>query len=208
MGMRDESLAGVGQKKLNRASLGSVLVSCRTVRKIGCIFHGGGCTRGSIVAAMTSQELLREVIENAGTKKVAFDLRVSSSLVYKWCAVPESASTDGARSVRNPLDRVLGISNSARSRRLIEWLCGEVGGYFVENPDSEPEEVNIEYMQETQELLEHFSKLLQSISRAVVDDGNIDTKEALQIREEWRELQSHGEAFVRACEMGFFERSR
>lgn len=87
---------------------------------------------------MKSFEVLHETIEPTGAKQVAFDLRVSSSLVYKWCTAPgDDATPAGAR---NPLDRVLQICESTRSRRPVEWLCGRLGGYLVESPDAEPEE--------------------------------------------------------------------
>ena len=37
---------------------------------------------------MKSHEVLKRVVESVGTKQVAHDLGVSSSLVYKWCSEP------------------------------------------------------------------------------------------------------------------------
>lgn len=71
---------------------------------------------------MKSFELLREVIEEVGAKQVAFDLRVSSSLVYKWCSFPGEQGDMDASGARNPLDRVVQVCESARSRRPVEWL--------------------------------------------------------------------------------------
>ena len=157
---------------------------------------------------MKSHELLKEVIEQVGAKSVAYDLRVSSSLVYKWCAPPAESITSDASGARNPLDRLLQVCESTKSQRPVEWLCGQVGGYFVETPDSEPEEADSEYLHHTQELLSHFSKLLEVISESISHEGRIDQEEADVIRRAWRELQSNGEAFVRACEIGLFDPER
>ena len=37
---------------------------------------------------MKSHEVLKQVIEEVGTKRVAAELKVSNSLVYKWCQEP------------------------------------------------------------------------------------------------------------------------
>ncbi len=37
---------------------------------------------------MKSHEVLKQVIEEVGAKRVAADLKVSNSLVYKWCQEP------------------------------------------------------------------------------------------------------------------------
>jgi hypothetical protein len=143
-----------------------------------------------------------------GAKQVAFDLRVSSSLVYKWCSAPGERGDMDATGARNPLDRIVQICESTRSRRPIEWLCGQLGGYFVENPDAEPEELDVEFLRHTQELVGRFSQLLNVLSASIANEGRIDDEESTEIRRQWRELQSHGEAFVRACEWGHFDPHR
>ena len=155
-----------------------------------------------------SHELLRDVIDEVGVKQVAFDLRVSNSMVYKWCSDPGDKDDVTASGARNPLDRVLEICNSTRSRRPVEWLCAQLGGYLVENPDAEPEEIDAEYLQNTQSLVAGFSKLLDVMTVSIQRDGRIDEAEAADIRRQWRELQSRGEAFVRACEEGLFDPDR
>lgn len=154
---------------------------------------------------MKSHEVLREAIESVGAKQVAFDLRVSSSLVYKWCSEPGDVDASGAR---NPLDRVLQLCESTRSRAPAEWLCAQLGGYFVDDPDAEPEELDAEFLRQTQHMVERFSKLLAVMSSSIANEGRIDAEEAASIRREWRELQSHGEALVRGCEAGIFDPAR
>jgi len=157
---------------------------------------------------LKSYQALREAIEPAGVKTVAFDLRVSSSLVYKWCSDPGEKDDPAAAGARNPLDRVLQICESAKSRLPVEWLCGRVGGYFVESPDTEPEALDALYLRQTQELVGRFSRLLDVLSTSIAHEGRIDVDESREIRRQWQELQSHGEAFVRACESGIFDPER
>lgn len=158
---------------------------------------------------MKSHEVLKQVIEAVGTKKVASDLKVSSSLVYKWCAEP--LDDDGDRDpsgARNPLDRVIQMCESTGDRTAVEWLCSTLGGYFVESPEVDLGEVPGECIRQTQSLLSEFSSLLQVISESIANEGRIDEGEATQIRQQWHQLQSQGEAFVRACEGGLFDPSR
>ena len=157
---------------------------------------------------MKSHEVLKAVIDDVGAKQVAYDLRVSTSLVYKWCADPGEGPDPEASGARNPLDRVLHLCESVRSQRPVEWLCERVGGYWVPSPDAEPEEADAAYLQHTQELLGRFSKLLEVMSDSIANESRIDRAEATRIRRSWSELQSHGEAFVRACEQGLFDPER
>lgn len=157
---------------------------------------------------MKSHELLKRVVENVGTKQVAHDLRVSSSLVYKWCTEPPAVVGDDGSGARNPLDRILQLLQSTGDRRLLEWLCGEAGGYFADrvHPDSEP--MDQRYIDQTRKLLGQFSELLQVMSEAIAHEGRIDRAEAAEIRRQWQRLQGRGEGFVRACEDGVFDPDR
>jgi hypothetical protein len=157
---------------------------------------------------MKSHEVLKQVIEAVGTKQVAGDLKVSSSLVYKWCADPVVDGERDPSGARNPLDRILELCGSTGDRRAIEWLCGQVGGYFVETPKAPLAEAPTECIRHTQSLLAEFSSLLQVISESIANEDRIDAEESAQIRRQWQQLQSQGEAFVRACEGGHFDPSR
>lgn len=74
---------------------------------------------------MKSHEVLKAAVEGVGAKQIAFDLKMSASLVYKWCSpwMPEDAS-----STRNPLDRVLELIVATGDRGPVEWLCQRAGG--------------------------------------------------------------------------------
>ncbi|MBW2713838.1 MAG: hypothetical protein JRC77_08815 [Deltaproteobacteria bacterium] len=156
---------------------------------------------------MKSHEVLKEVIETVGTKQVAYDLRVSTSLVYKWCAEPPADLGEDGSGARNPLDRIVNLIESTGNPRLVEWLCLQHGGYFVENMELE-EPIGEAYISHTRTLLAEFSELLQVMSDSIASEGRIDAKEALEIRRQWHRLQGRGEGFVRACETGVFDPDR
>ncbi len=148
---------------------------------------------------MESHEVLRAAVDTVGAKKVAHDLKVSSSLVYKWCQEQDEAS--GAR---NPLDRIREIVECTDSTGPVEWLCRSAGGYFVPDPAVELNDFDAEYMQHTQRMLQNFSDLLRVISESMLNDGSVDRSEADRIRSEWDRLKGYAETFVSACEQGLF----
>ncbi len=158
-------------------------------------------------AKMKSHEVLKEVVEAVGAKQVAYDLRVSTSLVYKWCAEPPADLGDEGSGARNPLDRIVHLAESTGDPRLIEWLCNQQNGYFVENVELE-EPINEAYISQTRILLAEFSELLQVMSDSIASEGRIDLKEAVEIRRQWHRLQGRGEGFVRSCESGVFDPDR
>ena len=131
---------------------------------------------------MKSHEVLKRVVELVGTKQVAHDLGVSSSLIYKWCAEPASELGENGSGARNPLDRLVSLVESTGDRSAIEWLCTQAGGYFVESAEVEEDALDVKYIRHTQSLLAEFSDLLQVMSEAIENEGRIDAREAGQIR--------------------------
>jgi hypothetical protein len=155
---------------------------------------------------MESHEVLREAIEKVGAKSISSDLKVSTALVYKWCA--KSGGADGASGALNPLDRVMAICNQTESQEPVRWLCEQLKGFFVENPVIDSGDCDTEYIQHTQKILQEFTTLLQSLSQSIADDGIIDTEESQMIRSQWELLKKHGEEFVSSCEEGVFNIDR
>jgi hypothetical protein len=149
-----------------------------------------------------SYEILKQAISAVGAKQIAHDLSLSLSLVYRWCS--ETGEVGEGRAL-NPLDRILHICRSAGTLTPIEWLCAQSGGYFVKEPDVEPNGIDDSTIRHTQTLLGEFSELLQVISVSIADQDGIDSAESERIRQHWIELQSHGEMFVRGCELGLFQ---
>ncbi len=152
-----------------------------------------------------SHEVLKKSVERVGAKKVASDMNVSTSLVYKWCQEPAGEAFDGSSGARNPLDRVVALFASTEDFSIIEWLCDKAGGFLVRNPEVPPESIDTEFIALTQRMIRDFSELLQVISESITNDGRVDSKEAEQIRGEWQQLKQYAEAFVVACERGIFD---
>jgi hypothetical protein len=150
---------------------------------------------------MDSDEVLRRAVEAVGAKQVAADLKVSKSLVYKWCAEADESSA------RNPLDRIDELVKSTGSLEPIEWLCRQAGGYLVKDPTVELAGYDAEYISYTQKMLQNFSELLRVISDAMTDDRVVDEEESERIRSEWERLKGYAETFVVACEQGMFGRA-
>lgn len=157
---------------------------------------------------MKSHEVLKQVVEGVGTKQVAHDMRVSTSLVYKWCADSSADSKRETSGARNPLDRILHLVEATSDPTPIIWLCEQVGGHFVQDPDIPNEELDAECIRHTQVLLEKFTNLLQVISESIANESRIDEDESRDIRTNWRELQRQAETFVRGCERGTFDPTR
>lgn len=152
---------------------------------------------------MQSHEVLREAAEKVGVKALAYKLRLSQALVYKWCEESESDDPD-ASGTRNPLDRIREIVRFTGHIPVVQWLCHEAGGFFVFNPDARSADVSRDLLQSTQHLVRAFSELLNKVSESVADDGFVEHGEAQRIRDEWEHLKTTAETFVVACEQGVY----
>jgi len=146
---------------------------------------------------MKSHELLKQVLEKRNIKEISAALGVSLSTLYKWTEPPEQGS-----GVPNPLERIAELHRQTKDRRLVEWLCGQAGGFFVANPVSRkvPEVVNIA----ANKLVREFAEMISTIATAA-SDNKINAQESENLRIRWERLKSHSETFVRACEEGHFD---
>ena len=135
---------------------------------------------------MKSYEVLRSIIEAVGADHVASDLTVSSSLIQKWCSEP--LKNDDPSRARNPLDHVIQMCQSTDDLRPIEWLCQEVGGYFVESSEVGLGEKPREWIREMRSRLTEFSSLLEAVSESIAHEGRIDEDESRQIRRHCQQL--------------------
>lgn len=153
-----------------------------------------------------SYDILNQAVRRAGAKKVAQDLGLSQSLVYKWCQKPagdESWQNSGAI---NPLDRVRQIYQITQDENVIAWVCQIADGYFVKNPAVPKSKRDAAALKNIQLFIKEFSEALDAISKSYDDDKSIDEKEAAKIRKAWEALKRVGEAFVRECEKGDFNK--
>lgn len=142
---------------------------------------------------MKSHEVIKGTVEALGAKKVASELGVSLSLLYKWS---EPADESGAA---NPLDRVADLCRVTGDPRPIAWLCQTQDGVFVKNPAANPAFERMDVLKETQRILKEFSDVLNAVSNAW-EDARLTPAEAKKIRDEWDELKAVAETFVRSCE--------
>jgi hypothetical protein len=154
---------------------------------------------------MESYEVLKKAFQKPGIKKIASELGLSQSLVYKWSqnkAEPEDWQQGGAV---NPLDRVKQIYELTGDLEVLNWLCRCADGYYVKNPSGRSADYDAKLLRNIQKIIKEFSEALDVISTSYDDDKHISLKEAEHIRKEWEELKGAGEAFVRACESGRYQ---
>lgn len=148
-----------------------------------------------------SHEVLREAFDTCGPKRIASELGISLSTVYKWTQ-PTGVDQSGAR---NPLDRVSRLIEITDDRSLIQWLCHRGGGFFVEDPEGS--QAARELLPATNETIREFARMISFIAQCVTD-GQISIDEARHVRRRWEELKTIVEGFVRGCEEGRFEQLR
>ncbi|MGE3180608.1 MAG: phage regulatory CII family protein [Phycisphaerae bacterium] len=153
---------------------------------------------------MKSWEILRDASDTIGVKALAAKLGLSSALIYKWCQEPSKEDT-GSSGARNPLDRLLAIYLATKDPRVINWICNEADGFFVQNPHSDPGPAEQHLLGTTQRMVLDFSTMLAEISRSIENDGIIKLDEADRIRQTWETLKTTAEKFVVACEKGMYE---
>lgn len=151
---------------------------------------------------MESHEVLREAVDRVGVKALALELKLSPSLVYKWCLPPETDTKDGS-GAKNPLDRLADIVRVTQDSGVIHWMCQVGGGFFVPNPLSSSGG-NAQALKCTQEIISEFSDLLREVTRSLEQDESITLDEAQRIRREWEQLKTLTEQFVVACESGVY----
>lgn len=140
---------------------------------------------------MKSHEVIKETVDKLGAKKVASELGVSLSLLYKWS---EPTDESGAA---NPLDRIAELCRVTKEPLPVSWLAQQMDGVFVKNPPVAGGRVDV--LRETQRLVRGFSDVLSAVSRGW-EDARLSADEAEKIRAEWDELKSVAESFVMACE--------
>ena len=151
---------------------------------------------------MESHEVIKEAFENkdgAGPKEIASEMGLSLSLVYKW-AQPNTELGSGSR---NPLDRVKRLMELTKEPKIIQWLCQQADGYYVDNPRTDDSAKAEEMVLVTNELVHQFAELLNEITQAALDN-TITPDESDRIRHAWDELKRFTERFVKCCEEGDF----
>ncbi|NOX60144.1 MAG: hypothetical protein GXP29_14975 [Planctomycetes bacterium] len=152
---------------------------------------------------MNSYEVLRRAAEPIGVKALAARLKLSPAMVYKWCQESNKDDPDSS-GARNPLDRIAEIYNATESLDVINWLCHEADGFFVNNPKPKSDDIDTELLRNTHQLVTEFSNLLTTVTQSIEDDGMIEPTEADHIRQAWETLKLTAESFTVACERGAY----
>ncbi|MCK5214976.1 MAG: hypothetical protein KAR05_06450 [Candidatus Omnitrophica bacterium] len=153
-----------------------------------------------------SYKVLKKAIDKVGAKRIAARMHLSPALVYKWCQPNADKYSDEITSgANNPLDRIQKIYEITGDPEVINWLCELADGYFVQDAQAEGLSCDARVLKNMQTMIKEFSETLGAISKSYVD-RRITLKEAEVIRKEWNDLKRIGEAFVRACESGKFDK--
>lgn len=156
-----------------------------------------------------SHTVLKKAINKVGVKALAAKLGVSQTLVYKWCQPSvheESPDLYDVSGAQNPLDRLRKVYEYTKDPEIINWICKLADGYYVKNPTLNKKSHETVVVKNTQKLIKEFSETLAAISTSYSVDKKITAKEAKVIRKEWEDLKRIGEGFVKACEMGKFDK--
>jgi hypothetical protein len=146
---------------------------------------------------MESHEVMRQVLEKTSAKRIAADLGVSLSLVYKWSEPPLPGAAGGAGS---PLQRVGQLVRATGDAGIAQWVCEQADGFYIRNPRTAAAGGVVPA---TNDIVREFADMLATIAQASADN-RITRAEAGDIRRRWEELKSVTEGFVRAAEAGNF----
>jgi len=148
---------------------------------------------------MQSHELLREILQDVSAKQVASELGLSLSMIYKWAEPPIEGTGSGST---NPLDRIVALQRLSQDTRVVQWLCQQSGGFFIQNPKKTAPHPDY-LVPAMNRIVQEFADLLSVIAAAAADN-QITAAEARQIRTRWEQLKSVTEGFVTCCEEGNF----
>jgi hypothetical protein len=147
---------------------------------------------------MESHEVIRELLKQTPAKRIASEMSLSLSLVYKWAEPPSEESGSGAN---NPLDRVGQLLKISGDPRIAQWICEQAGGFFIHNPKSGKPAGHL--IPVTNDIVQDFADMLATIAQSA-GDNVITPEEAKNIRSRWEDLKSVTEGFVHAAETGTF----
>ena len=145
---------------------------------------------------MDSKEALKQSCEERGVKEIAESLRISPTAIYNQINDPEK---------NDILNKFVDFVNACGNDIPIKWVCEQLNGIFVKNPDiivAEHDSMTPPYVPEA---LKEFSDVIREISNAMVDE-KVTADEAASIRKEWDELKIVLERFVLACEFGYIDK--
>ena len=142
--------------------------------------------------SVRSADILKSTVSEVGVKQVAAQLKVSTSLAYKWC---DPKQISGESSVNNPLDRVVDLYELTQDDQMVQWICEQANGFLAKNPSIDPDSTSSD-LEHTQKIVREFSELLNVISSSISNDSSLSSEQLITIRSEWEDLKQAGESFV------------
>lgn len=145
---------------------------------------------------MDSGDVIREAVADVGIKRVATQMRLSPSLIYRWC---DSQRTGDVSAAINPLDRVLELCKLTGNEHPIHWLCEQTDGFFTPNPQVYGVQGDVS-IRHTQQIVQEFSELLTAITNVMSQGEEVSAEEAQSIRSEWEDLKRVAESYVVSVE--------
>ena len=145
---------------------------------------------------MESKEALKKACEERGVKEIAESLKISPTAIYNQINDPDK---------NDILNKFVDFVNASGNDTAIEWVCEELNGIFVKNPNvvATQDSMTPPYVPNA---LKEFSDVLLEIGKAM-EDGKVTVDEAAKIRKEWDELKIVLERFVLACEFGYIDKN-
>ena len=144
---------------------------------------------------MNSKEVMKSACKKKGVQQVASIMNISPTALYNQM----NNNMDGT----NIVQRFVDFCNATESTVPFQFVAEELNGFFISNPElyANKDQVSQFYISGA---LENFSHLFSEIGKSL-QDGKVDKKEALKIREEWESLKRLLESFVLACEYGYIK---
>ena len=137
-------------------------------------------------------DILKSAVSEVGVKQVAAQLKVSTSLAYKWC---DPKQISGESSINNPLERVVDLYELTQDDQMVQWICEQTNGFLTKNPSIDPDLTRSD-LEHTQEIVREFSELLTVISSSISNGSSLSSEQLITIRSEWEDLKQAGESFV------------
>ena len=131
-------------------------------------------------------------------KQLAPLMGASESLLYKW------AETGGQHRT-NPAEHIVALTRATGDFAVVDCVCHGLDGTFVPDPlvrGAVPSDLS----EARCALMLQLGEFLTALARAMMS-GGISPSHARPVRQCWNKFKSVGEAFVRACERGFFQPS-
>lgn len=141
---------------------------------------------------MKSYEVLRRMFKKVGCKNIAWELKLSLSLIHQWAQ----------GTVRNPLDVVARLMDFPGGQALLDWLCRRKGGYFVKFQSLKVWR-KLTLAKAAGAVVTSAGKFTTLLGLAV-SAGKVTPEMEAKLKAAWQELLTEGGSFMAALKQGAF----